>query len=99
MIKGTGLLRVRHGVSPPIVLDRDVAFLNIDIGRAIFPHGAELDEVTLGLKLAQRKEQIERPHDIVHLSENRMFAVDHGIRSGALLSKMDHGMRFEAMDD
>ena len=81
------------------MLDGDVAFLNIDIGCAVFAHGAKLDEVTIGLKLAQREQQIERPHDIVHLSENRMFAVDHGIGGGALFGKMDDCVRFKVLHD
>jgi hypothetical protein len=39
------------------------------------------------------------PDDVVHLREHRMFAVDHGIGSGALLGKMDHCLGFEALDD
>src|SRR5208337_3627551 len=99
MVKGAGLLGIRYGVSSPIVLDGDVAFFNIDIGSAIFTHGAELDEVTIGLKLSQCEEQVERAHDVIHLSENGVFTVNHGIGSGALFGKMDDSFRFKVLDD
>ena len=96
VIKRAGLLGIRNGVSAAIVLDGDVAFFDIDIGRAVFAHGAELDQVAIGLKLAQCEEQIQRAHDVVHLREHRMFAVDHGIGSGALFGEMDDGFRLES---
>src|SRR5208282_5942564 len=32
MVKGTRLFGIRHGVAPPVVLDGDVAFFDINIG-------------------------------------------------------------------
>src|SRR5271154_405531 len=99
MVKGTGLLGIRQSVFPTVVLDRDVAFFDIDIGRAVFTHGAELDEVAIGLKLTQGEQQIERAYYIVHLGENRVFAVNHGVGSGTLFSEVDDCFRFEILDD
>jgi hypothetical protein len=79
------------------VLDGDVAFLNVYVGRAVFTHGAKLYKVTIGLKFAQGEQQIQRANDVVYLSEHRMFAVDHGIRSGALLGKVHNRFGFEIL--
>ena len=45
-----------------------------------------------------REEQIQSSDDIVDLSEDRMFAVDHRIRRRTLLGKVNHGIRLEIVD-
>ena len=82
----------------PVVLDPDVAFFDIDIRRAVFAHGAELHQVAIGPKFAERKQQVQRSNHIVHLREHRMLAVDHRIRSGALFGEVNHRIRLEVFD-
>jgi hypothetical protein len=48
-----------------------------------------------GAEFAQREQQIEGPHHVVYLCKHRVLAVDHGVRRGALLGKMHHGVRRE----
>ena len=81
-----------------VVLDADVAFFDIDIGRAVFAHGSELDQMAVGLELAEGEEEIERADDVVHLGEDGVLAVDHRIGRGALLGKMDHGVGAHGFD-
>ena len=79
------------------MLDGDVAFFDIDVGRAVLAHGAELDQVAIGLELPDREQQIQRAHHIVDLGEDGVFAVDHRIRRRALFGKMDHRVRLERL--
>ena len=98
VIERARLFGIRQHVRPAVVLDADVAFFNIDIRRAVFAHGAELHQVAIGPEFLKRKQEVQRSHHIVHLSEHRMFAVDHRIRSGALLGKVNHRIRLEVFD-
>ena len=46
---------------------------------------------------AQSEQQIEGAHHVVRLGEDRVFAVDHGIRRGALFREMYHGFGPKAL--
>src|SRR5215469_10614589 len=93
VIEGSWLLRERHGVSAAVVLEGDVAFFDVDVGRAIFAHGAKLDEMAIGQELAHGKEHVQRANDVVHLRKHGVFAVDHRVRRGALFGEVDNGLR------
>ena len=51
-----------------------------------------------GLEFAQREQQVQRADHVVHLGEDRMFAVDHGIGRRALFGEMDDRFGFEGLD-
>ena len=51
------------------MLDLDVAFLDVDIRRAILAHGSELDQMAIGPQFANGEEQIQRADDVVDLRE------------------------------
>jgi hypothetical protein len=95
VIKRPRLLGIREHVFAAVVLDGDVSLFDIDIGRAVFAHGAELDQVAVGLEFAQGEEQIQRAHDIVHLGADGVVAIDHRIRRGALFGEVNHGLRLK----
>ncbi len=78
-----------------VVIDADVAFFDVDVGRAVFAHGAQLHQMAVGLELAQREEQVQRPDQVVDLGEGGVLAVDHGIRRRPLLGEMDDGVGLE----
>src|SRR5205823_5788021 len=77
--------------------DGEEALLDIDIGRSVLTHGAELDEVRLWCVIAQGKEKVERADDIVDLGHGGVREVDHGEGSAALLGKMDQGLRLDLL--
>ena len=52
-------LRERQRVLAPLVLDLDVALLDVDVGLAVLAHRPELDQVALGDVVADREEQVE----------------------------------------
>ena len=54
--------------------------------------------MAIRLKFAQREEHVHGPDHVVHLREDRVLAVDHGIRRGALLSEVNHRFRFKRLD-
>ena len=76
---------------------RDVAFFDVDIGRAIFAHRAELDQMAIRQKLTHREQHVQRAHDIVHLGENGVLAVNHRIGSGALFGKVHDRFRLKTL--
>lgn len=77
----------------------DKAFFDIDIGGAVFAHGAELDKVAGGGKFFDGIEDVERADDVVSLGEDGVLAVDHGIGRGTLLGEVDDGLRLEVTED
>ena len=44
-----------------------------------------------------REEHVQRAHDIVHLREDGVLAVDHRVGSGALLGEMHDGVGLERL--
>ncbi len=93
MIERTRLLGKRQHILAAVVLHRQKALFDIDIGRTILPHGAQFDQVAIGTELPHGEQKIERADYIIYLSKDRVLAVDHRIGSGALFRKMDHGVR------
>lgn len=43
VVEGAPLLRVRQNVLPAIMRYLDEAFLDVDVGSAVLPHGPKLD--------------------------------------------------------
>src|SRR5260370_18042860 len=50
------------------------------------------------LEFSDRKENIQRADHVVHLRENGVLAIDHGIGSRALLGKVNDRLRFESSE-
>ncbi len=98
VIERRRLLGKRQHILAPVVLDFDVAFLDVDIRGAVLAHGSEFDQMAVGPQLADREEQIQSADDVVDLSGNRMLAVDHRIRRGPLLGEMDHCVGLTGFD-
>jgi len=54
--------------------------------------------VAIGAHLANREQQIQSPHHVVHLSGYGVFAVDHRVGGGALLGEVDDCVGFDGVD-
>ena len=93
VIKAAGLFRVQHPVLAPVMLDLQPAFLDIDIRRAVFAHGAQLDQMGIGAMGLHGEHQIQIADDIVLLGHDRRRAVLHGIRRRGLFGVMHDGVR------
>jgi len=98
MVEGAGLLGEREHVFAAVVFDGDVAFFDVNVGRAVLAHGAEFDEVAIGLEFAQSEKKIQRADNVVDLGEDGVAAVNHGVGSRALFREMDDGFRLEIFD-
>lgn len=98
VIERARLLRVRQSVGPPVVRDRDVTLLDVDVGGPVLAHGPELHEVAILSELLDREEHVEGPDHVVVLREDGPRAVDHGVRSRALLAEVDHGVGLEGLE-
>ncbi len=48
-----------------------------------------------GIELLNREEQVQVTDHIVHLRHHRVLAIDHGERSGALLTEVHDRLGFE----
>ena len=94
MIEGAGLLGEGNGVPAAVVLDSNVAFFDVDVGRAVFAQGAEFDQMAIREEFPHGKKDIQRAYDIVHLRKHGVFAIDHRIGRRALLGEVHDGFRF-----
>jgi len=99
VIDRTGLLRIRQHVLSLLVLDLEEALFDVNVGRAVFAHRAQLDEMAVRRAFAQRPEDVECPRQVVDLREHGAVVVDHGIRRGGLLAVVDDGFRTEGFKD
>ena len=77
----------------------DVAFFDVNVGRAILAHGSEFDEVAIGLQFAQGEKKIQRADYVVDLGVDGVAAVNHRVRGRALLGEMNDGLGLEIFDD
>ena len=90
VVEAAGLLREQHAVLAALVLDLEPALLDVDVRLAVLAHRAELDDVDVAVDLADRVHHVEGADDVVGLRVDRVAAVDHGVRRGALLGEVDH---------
>src|SRR5258708_7590366 len=95
VVKRSWLLREGNYILATVVLDGDVALLDVDVRRAVFAHGPQFDEVAVPQEFTDGEKYIQCTDDIVHLSEDGMLAVDHRIGSRALFREMHHGFGLE----
>src|SRR5436309_3157970 len=98
VIKGPWLLREGNHILAAVMFDGDVAFFDVDVGRAVFAHGPQLDEMTIRQKLTDGKQDVQSPYNVIDLGENSMLAVNHRIGSGALLREVNYRLRFEGLE-
>ena len=61
VIKRARLFGEGNNVRPPVVLDADIAFLDIDIRRAVLAHGAELHQVAIGPEFLSANSRLSVP--------------------------------------
>ena len=54
--------------------------------------------MAIGVQLANREQHIQRAHHVVYLREHRVLPVDHRIRRGALLGKVNHRVGLEILE-
>ena len=66
-------LRERQRVLAPLVLDLDVALLDVDVGLAVLAHRPELDQVAVGDVVADREEQVEVADHVRVLGLDRLL--------------------------
>src|SRR5947209_6623016 len=62
MVEGTWLFGKWKKIFASVVLNLDESFFNIDVGSAILSHGAQLYQMTIGLKFLDGKEHVQRAH-------------------------------------
>ena len=87
-----GELRERERVLAAVVLDLDVALLDVDVGRAVFAHGPELHQMRVRGDVPHRVEDVQRVDDVVELGEHGVPA-DH-IQAAAQVTYMtDNGCK------
>src|SRR5438067_4268507 len=90
VVERTRQLRVRKYIGATLVMDLDVALFDVDVGRAVLAHRAELDDVAVGHVLADREHQVEGADHVRLLREHRVLARLHRERRGRLLRVVDH---------
>jgi hypothetical protein len=81
------------------VLELEPAFLDVDVGRAVHAHRAQLDQVDVRVGLGDGVEHVERADHVVLLGVDRVPAVDHRVRRGPLLGVVHDRVGPEVLDD
>src|ERR1700688_1872310 len=98
MVKGARLLWIRQHILAAVVLNGDVAFLDIDIRSAVLTHGAQLNQVALGAQFTNREEHVHGAHHVVYLRKDGVLAVNHRIGGAALLRKVHYRVGLKGFD-
>src|SRR5581483_8477725 len=75
VIPGVGLTGERQPICATPILDLEEPFRDVDVRRAIFAHGAELQEVSLQSKVTNGEHEVEGRHDVVHLDTDSVLTV------------------------
>jgi UDP-sulfoquinovose synthase len=99
VVERGGQLRERQRVAAPLVLDPDVALLDVDVGLAVLAHRAELDQVALGDVVADREEQVEVADRVAVLGLDRLLAGGHRVGRRGLLAVVDDRLGARLGDD
>jgi hypothetical protein len=95
VVPGSGLARERQRVGPAPILDGEEAFGNVQVGRAVLAHGAELHQVGLRTRLPHGEQDVQRGLNVVDLREDRVLHVHHAVGGRRLLAQVDEGLRLE----
>src|SRR3954468_812465 len=92
-------LREGQRVLAALVLDLDVALLDVDAGLAVLAHRPELDQVRVGDVVAHREEQVEVADHVGVLGFDRTLAREHRERRRGLLAVVDDRLGRRLGDD
>src|SRR6185312_17541097 len=79
VIEAAAGARIEEAILAPLVRDLDPALLDVYVGRAVFAHAAELDDVALRRRALHRPDQLERGADIVAQGQPRLVVPAHRI--------------------
>src|SRR5439155_6771998 len=70
VIKGAGLFWVRQDIAPPIVLNLNKSFFDVNVRRPILAHSSEFDEMALRSVFSDRIKNVEGADDVICLGQN-----------------------------
>ncbi len=82
-------LRIRERVLAALVLDLDVALLDVDVGLAVLAHRPQLHQVGVGDVVADREEDVEVADDVRVLGLGGALAGEHRVGRRGLLAVVD----------
>ncbi len=80
MIETAGLPGEKKRVFPPFVLNLQPTFLDVDVGRPILAHGAQLDNMGITRIVPNRPEQVIGYPKIVYKRDIGVLVVHQGVR-------------------
>jgi hypothetical protein len=93
VVERAGRAREQEAVLPALVRDLDPALLDVDVGRAVLAHGAELDDVAVGRVLEAGPDRVEGGFQVVAQGAPRRVEAHHRVGRGRLLGIVDHEVR------
>ena len=99
VIQRAGQLGERQPVAATLVLDIHETLLDIDVGRAVLAHRAELDQMRVGDMLADSPQQLERADHIRLLGQHGVVDALHRKRGARLLAVVDDRVRLHVAHD
>lgn len=75
-----------------LVLDLDPALFDVDVGSAVFAHGADVDDMGVAGEVAQCPDQVVGDEQVVGDGAVGVLVVDQRIGGGGLLGVVDDGL-------
>ena len=99
VIPGTRLPWEWQPLFLPAIFHFEETFRNIQIGRAVFPHRPELQQVRARPKVSNRKNQIERGGDVIRLHKGRVVDIRHREGSGGALPEVNNRVGLKLPED
>src|SRR6185437_10552267 len=97
VIEGAGLLGKGEQIFPALVFNLNVALLDVNVGRAVFAHGAELDQVAVGQVGLHGPNEVQGADHVVGLAEDGAVHVHHRVGRGGLFAIVDDGIGAERL--
>lgn len=90
VVEGARLPWEEEPIPAALVLYFDPAFLDVDVGRAVFAHGPKLDDVTGRADLLHGVGHVQGGEEVVLQGKGGPIPVDHGVGGRGLLGVVDH---------
>ena len=95
VIVGARLFGIGQAVCAALVGYLDEALFDVDVGRAVFAHGSQLDQVSSRADVCHGIEEVQGADHVVDLGVDGVRPVDHGVRGRPLLGVMHDGVGLE----
>ena len=93
------LLREGQNVAAALVVDLDEALFDVDVGRPVLAHRAELDQMAIGRVIPKEEEEVERADHVRELRLDGLLSTGHREGRRRLFAVVDRSLRLALNND